>query len=183
MTNHPPRSIRRAWLQRGLLALGLAAAASGPALGQGWPTKPITLVVPFAAGGPTDVIARIVTGQMAPGLGQSIIIENVVGAGGTTGATRAARAANDGYTFITGHMGTHAVNVGMYRNIQYDPRTIRTLNHPGIRGGSKPLSGFAWGGEQIDVALRAGISTALQALAADECGLVVGSEVRRPTQR
>ena len=78
---------------------------------------------------------------------------------------------------------TYLTTDQLAERIQYDARTIRTLNHPDIRGGSKPLSGFAWGGEQIDVALRAGISTALQALAADECGLVVGSEVRRPTQR
>src|SRR6201988_2902002 len=79
------------------------------------------MIVPFAAGGPTDVIARIVTGQMAPGLGQSIIIENVVGAGGTTGAARAARAANDGYTLITGHMGTHAASVPLYPKLAYHP--------------------------------------------------------------
>ena len=70
--------------------------------------RSITMIVPFAAGGPTDVISRIVTGHMAQTLGQSIIIENVVRAGGTTATTRAARAANDGYTLITGHMGTHA---------------------------------------------------------------------------
>jgi tripartite-type tricarboxylate transporter receptor subunit TctC len=79
------------------------------------------MIVPFAAGGPTDVIARIVTGQMAPALGQSIIIENVVGAGGTTATTRAARAANDGYTLITGHMGTHAASVPLYPKLAYHP--------------------------------------------------------------
>src|SRR6478735_5307198 len=77
---------------------------------QTYPTCSITMIVPFAAGGPTDVVARIVTGHMAQTLGQSIIIENVVGAGGTTATTRAARAANDGYTLITGHMGTHAAS-------------------------------------------------------------------------
>jgi tripartite-type tricarboxylate transporter receptor subunit TctC len=77
--------------------------------------------VPFAAGGPTDVISRIVTGHMAQTLGQSIIIENVVGAGGTTATTRAARAANDGYTLITGHMGTHAAAVPLYPNLAYHP--------------------------------------------------------------
>ena len=79
------------------------------------------MIVPFAAGGPTDVIARIVTGHMAQTLGQSIIIENVVGAGGTTATTRAARAANDGYTLITGHMGTHAASVPLYPNLAYHP--------------------------------------------------------------
>ncbi len=79
------------------------------------------MIVPFAAGGPTDVISRIVTGHMAQTLGQSIIIENVVGAGGTTATTRAARAANDGYTLITGHMGTHAASVPLYPNLAYHP--------------------------------------------------------------
>ena len=98
------------------IALGAVAAQA-----QTYPARNIIMIVPFAAGGPTDVIARIVTGQMAPGLGQSIIIENVVGAGGTTGATRAARAANDGYTFITGHMGTHAASVPLYPKLAYHP--------------------------------------------------------------
>ena len=88
---------------------------------QTYPTRSITMIVPFAAGGPTDVIARIVTSHMAQTLGQSIIIENVVGAGGTTATTRAARAANDGYTLITGHMGTHAASVPLYPNLAYHP--------------------------------------------------------------
>src|SRR5215210_1481074 len=92
-----------------------------PAQAQTYPTRTITMIVPFAAGGPTDVIARIVTGHMAQTLGQSIIIENVVGAGGTTATTRASRAANDGYTLITGHMGTHAASVPLYPNLAYHP--------------------------------------------------------------
>ncbi|QDW40225.1 tripartite tricarboxylate transporter substrate binding protein BugD [Bradyrhizobium sp. KBS0727] len=86
-----------------------------------YPTRSITMIVPFAAGGPTDVIARLVTSHMAQTLGQSIIIENVVGAGGTTATTRAARAANDGYTLITGHMGTHAAAVPLYPSLAYHP--------------------------------------------------------------
>ncbi|QOZ56048.1 tripartite tricarboxylate transporter substrate binding protein BugD [Bradyrhizobium sp. CCBAU 53338] len=93
--------------------------ASGEA--QTYPTRSITMIVPFAAGGPTDVVARIVTSHMAQTLGQSIIIENVVGAGGTTATTRAARAANDGYTLITGHMGTHAASVPLYPKLAYHP--------------------------------------------------------------
>src|SRR5215210_3721284 len=92
-----------------------------PAQAQTYPTRTITMIVPFAAGGPTDVIARIVTGHMAQTLGQSIIIENVVGAGGTTATTRASRAANDGYTLITGHMGTHAASMPLYPNLAYHP--------------------------------------------------------------
>ena len=101
---------------------GLGAFVA-PAQAQTYPTRSITMIVPFAAGGPTDVIARIVTGHMAQTLGQSIIIENVVGAGGTTATTRAARAANDGYTLITGHMGTHAASVPLYPNLAYHPET------------------------------------------------------------
>ena len=96
---------------------GLPVHAQAPA----YPTRSITMIVPFAAGGPTDVISRIVTGHMAQTLGQSIIIENVVGAGGTTATTRVARAANDGYTLITGHMGTHAASVPLYPKLAYNP--------------------------------------------------------------
>jgi tripartite-type tricarboxylate transporter receptor subunit TctC len=102
----------------GLAALALAA---GPAAAQDYPTRPITLIVPFAAGGPTDVISRIVSEHMSRTLGQQIVIENVVGAGGTTASTRAKRANPDGYTLITGHMGTHAASVPLYPNLQYHP--------------------------------------------------------------
>jgi tripartite-type tricarboxylate transporter receptor subunit TctC len=102
-------------------ALAGAAALVAPACAQDYPTRSITMIVPFAAGGPTDVVARIVTAHMAQTLGQSIIIENVVGAGGTTATTRAARAANDGYTLITGHMGTHAAAVPLYPKLAYHP--------------------------------------------------------------
>ena len=104
----------------GLAIAGLGAIAA-PAQAQDYPTRAITMIVPFAAGGPTDVVARIVTGHMAQTLGQSIIIENVVGAGGTTATARAARAVNDGYTLITGHMGTHAAAVPLYPALAYHP--------------------------------------------------------------
>lgn len=100
------------------VALGAFAV---PASAQNYPTRTITMIVPFAAGGPTDVISRIVTAHMAQTLGQSIVIENVVGAGGTTATTRAARAANDGYTLVTGHMGTHAASVPLYPKLAYHP--------------------------------------------------------------
>ena len=114
------------WYGRLLASSGLAALAglgtiTAQAQTLAYPTRSITMIVPFAAGGPTDVISRIVTGHMAQTLGQSIIIENVVGAGGTTATTRAARAANDGYTLITGHMGTHAASVPLYPNLAYHP--------------------------------------------------------------
>lgn len=98
------------------LALGLAPAAA-----QDYPNRAVTVIVPFAAGGPTDVIARIVTDNMAKTLGQTFVIENVVGAGGTTGITRGKRAKNDGYTIAMGHLGTHAAAPSLYPNLQYDP--------------------------------------------------------------
>jgi tripartite-type tricarboxylate transporter receptor subunit TctC len=79
------------------------------------------LIVPFAAGGPTDVISRIVAEHMSRTLGQPIIIENIVGAGGTTASTRAMRAAPDGYTIEMGHVGTHAASVALYPNLAYKP--------------------------------------------------------------
>ena len=101
--------------------LAALCAFAEPSQAQSYPTRSITMIVPFAAGGPTDVVARIVTGHMAQTLGQSIVIENVVGAGGTTATTRAARATNDGYTLITGHMGTHAAAVPLYPALAYHP--------------------------------------------------------------
>jgi len=105
----------------GLAAIAGLVALPAHAQAPAYPTRSITMIVPFAAGGPTDVISRIVTSHMAQTLGQSIIIENVVGAGGTTATTRAARAANDGYTLITGHMGTHAASVPLYPKLAYHP--------------------------------------------------------------
>lgn len=107
----------------GLSLLAATAAIVAPAKAQDYPTRNITVIVPFAAGGPTDVIARIVTGHMQQTLGQTFVIENVVGAGGTTGAARAARAEPDGYTLVMGHMGTHAASVPLYPNLSYNPAT------------------------------------------------------------
>ena len=106
-------------LLAGLVGLGMASAASA----QDYPTRPITVIVPFAAGGPTDTITRIVGEHMSRTLGQQLVIENIVGAGGTTATTRAKRADPDGYTIMTGHMGTHASSVGLYPKLAYDPRT------------------------------------------------------------
>jgi tripartite-type tricarboxylate transporter receptor subunit TctC len=79
------------------------------------------VIVPFAAGGPTDIVARIVGEHMSKTLGQQLVIENVVGAGGTTGTTRAAQAAPDGYTIEMGHMGTHGAAPALYPRLRYDP--------------------------------------------------------------
>jgi tripartite-type tricarboxylate transporter receptor subunit TctC len=99
-------------------AIGLAAPAAAQS---DYPTRPITAIVPFAAGGPTDVITRIVAENMSRTLGQTIVVENIVGAGGTTASTRAMRAKPDGYTIIMGHMGTHAASVALYPNLAYKP--------------------------------------------------------------
>jgi tripartite-type tricarboxylate transporter receptor subunit TctC len=103
-----------------------AAAAALPAVSQavraqGYPTRPITLIVPFAAGGGTDVAARIVGEHMARTLSQQIVVQNTPGAGGTTGSTRAMRADPDGYTVLMGQMGTHATSVALYPNLAYRP--------------------------------------------------------------
>jgi tripartite-type tricarboxylate transporter receptor subunit TctC len=100
------------------LSLGLATGAQA----QAYPNKPITMVVAFAAGGPTDVIARIVSEHMSKTLGQQIIVENVAGAGGTTATARVAQAAADGYTLIMGQMGTHAAAPALYPNLRYNPQ-------------------------------------------------------------
>jgi tripartite-type tricarboxylate transporter receptor subunit TctC len=108
----------------GAVVLGVSLANHGaPAQAQPYPTRQITIVVPFAAGGPTDVLARVLGQRMSQSLGQSIMIENVTGAGGTLGATRAAKAAPDGYTLVMGNLGTHAASVGLYKNLPYNPRT------------------------------------------------------------
>jgi tripartite-type tricarboxylate transporter receptor subunit TctC len=94
-----------------------------PASSSEYPTRPITLVVPFSAGGSTDTIARIMGEHMSKTLGQPIIIENVPGAGGTTAMRRAAHAPADGYTIIMGHMGTHGAAPAQYSDLKYDPIT------------------------------------------------------------
>ena len=99
-------------------ALGLMA---GPAAAQSYPSRPVTIIVPFAAGGPTDVVARIIGEHMSKVLGQQVVVENVVGAGGTTGITRGAQSKADGYTLMMGHMGTHGAAPALYSKLKYDP--------------------------------------------------------------
>lgn len=99
----------------------LALAGGAPAQVQDYPARAVTIVVPFAAGGPADITGRIVAEQLSRALGQQFVIENVAGAGGTTGTTRVARAAPDGYTLALGHMGTHAAAVALYPNLAYRP--------------------------------------------------------------
>ena len=100
-----------------LIGPGLSASAQQP-----YPTRPITVVVPFAAGGPTDVLTRILGQHMSHTLGQQIVVENVTGGGGSIGAARVAKAAPDGYTMVMGNLGTHAAALGLYKNLSYNPR-------------------------------------------------------------
>ena len=102
-------------------AIGLAVAWSVPATAQDFPNRSITVVVPFPAGGPSDVVARIVTEHMGRTLGQTLVIENVGGAGGTLGSGRVAAAAPDGYTLLAGSMGSHVAAPVLTPNLKYDP--------------------------------------------------------------
>jgi tripartite-type tricarboxylate transporter receptor subunit TctC len=98
----------------------LAALAASPALAQPYPSKPINLIVPFSAGGPTDVMARIVGERMSKELGQQIVIDNVTGAAGSIAMGKLVRSAPDGYTIGIGHLGTNVVNGAIYKNLNYD---------------------------------------------------------------
>lgn len=103
---------------------GLAGAAlvaiAGAAQAQTYPSKPITMIVPFAAGGPTDALARVIGQKMSEKLGQQIVVDNVGGAGGTIGVAKGARGAPDGHTLLFTHMGTLAVNIALYKSLPYD---------------------------------------------------------------
>jgi len=105
------------------LAVGAATlpVVSRTARAQAYPSRPITLIVPFPPGGSTDVGARIVADHMSRTLGQQVVVQNVSGAGGTTGSTRAMRSDPDGYTLLMGQMGTHAAAVALYPNLAYRP--------------------------------------------------------------
>src|SRR6266699_4673662 len=112
------RSNRLTWR---ICVAAFAFFAAPPSVNaQSYPSRPITVVVPFPAGGPSDVVARIVTEQMGKILGQSMIIENVGGAGGTIGSSRVAAAAADGYTLLAGSMGSHVAAPVLTPNLKYD---------------------------------------------------------------
>jgi tripartite-type tricarboxylate transporter receptor subunit TctC len=102
-----------------ICAVGVVLGAAVPATAQPWPAKPITIVVPFAAGGPTDTLARIMSDPLRQALGQTVIVDNTTGAGGTIATTRVWRAAPDGYMVVIGHWGTHVVN-GAYYALPFD---------------------------------------------------------------
>jgi len=103
-------------------ALGFALLATTGTSAQDYPSRPVTLIVPYAAGGGNDVMARIVAEKMSRSLGQQIVIENKGGAGGSIATRQVAKAAPDGYTLGLGGTGTHAINPTLYPNVGYDPR-------------------------------------------------------------
>jgi tripartite-type tricarboxylate transporter receptor subunit TctC len=110
--------------RRALLGAAVAATAVALPLGaaaQAYPAKPITIVVPFSAGGTTDILARIVGQAMSAELGQSVVIDNRAGAGGNIGAAIAAKAPADGYTLFMGTVGTHAINEALYKKMPFNP--------------------------------------------------------------
>jgi len=127
--------MKRRTLLAATAASGLAAMPLG-SMAQAYPSKPITVVVPFAAGGPTDALARILCQRMGEALGQQLIVENVGGAGGTIGVAKVARATPDGYTLAFTHMGTLAVNIALYKSLPYDSQ--KDFEPVGL-GGTNPM--------------------------------------------
>lgn len=106
-----------------IAAVGALVAATAPAAAQDWPTRPLTMVVPFAAGGAFDVMGRVFTPRMSESLGQQVIVENIGAAAGIVGTSRVAKAVPDGYTFLLGSVGTHAYNPTLYKKLPYNPAT------------------------------------------------------------
>ncbi len=109
-------------LSRRTFAAAAAGAALAPAWAQDkWPSKPITYIVPFPAGGTTDILARLIAQKLGPVLGTTIVVDNKGGAGGSVGSEMASRGAPDGYTIVGGTISSHAINVSLYPKIGYDP--------------------------------------------------------------
>lgn len=104
-------------------AVGLAGTAFSPAaLAQAWPSRTITIIVPFPAGGTTDITARLIAAELTKSLGQQVIVENRAGANGNIGSAQVAKAAPDGYTLLMSGVGSNAVNHGIYKTMSYDSR-------------------------------------------------------------
>ena len=138
--------------RRAVVAAASLALVSGAAFAQaappGWPAKPIRLVVPFPAGGSTDIVGRLLAEKLAPSLGQVVVVDNRAGAGGTTGSDVAAKSAPDGYTFLLGTSSTHAIAPALYAKLPYDPTkdfvpvsllgtaTILMVVHPSVQAKS-----------------------------------------------
>ena len=108
-------------MRRSLLAIAFATLSAGNLAAQGYPARPLSMVVPFAAGGSFDVLGRVMAPRMGELLGQQVVIENPTGAAGILGTLRVKNAEPDGYTFLLGSIGTHAYNPSIYKNLRYDP--------------------------------------------------------------
>ena len=106
-----------------MAAVGALLLTASFAVADDWPTRPVTMVVPFAAGGPADAVGRILASRVSQTLGQEVIVENIGGGGGMLGGSRIARAAPDGYQFVLGNMGTHAANQTLYKAPLYNAAT------------------------------------------------------------
>jgi tripartite-type tricarboxylate transporter receptor subunit TctC len=106
-----------------MISAVVALVAAGEAAAEPWPVRPVTMVVPFAAGGSQDVFGRVLAPRLAELLGQPVVIENIGGAGGMTGTARVAKAAADGYQFVYGNIGTHAHNQTLYKHPLYNAAT------------------------------------------------------------
>src|SRR3954469_4536746 len=112
----------RKWIAGMAVALAAWSGAQVQAVAQDYPNRTITIIVPFAAGGPADITGRIVADMLSRHLGQNVVVEKVAGAGGPLGSQPAARATPDGYTLLSGHMGTNAAAPMFYPNLGYDPQ-------------------------------------------------------------
>src|ERR1700681_1513475 len=102
---------------------GILLTLCGAATAQNYPSKSLTMIIPFAAGGPTDVLGRVIAQRMSEIMGQQVVVENVGGAGGMTGSKRVADASPDGYTFVLGTVGTHAQGQSLYKRPLYNAAT------------------------------------------------------------
>lgn len=110
-------------LMYGACLAALLGAMSMPAVAQGtWPTKPVRIVVPFAPGGTTDILARAVAPELTKAFGQPFIVDNRAGAGGNVGADLVAKSPGDGYTLLMGTVGTHGINKSLYSKMPFDPQ-------------------------------------------------------------
>ena len=115
------RPISASLLMRAAMAVALAPACAYAQADETYPSRPVRMVVSFSAGGPTDIVGRVMGAKMGELLGQQFVVENKVGAGGNIGADLVAKAAPDGYTLLVATVSTHAINPGLYKKIPYDP--------------------------------------------------------------
>ena len=123
-----------------IFVLGFCFASSTTASAQSWPMRPVTMVVPFAAGGPMDTVGRIMAAALSDTLGQSVIVENVGGGGGMTGSARVAKAAPDGSQFVLGNVGTHGEPAVFELNVRTGHLKMRQAARSPIQAGSEVLA-------------------------------------------